>query len=127
MAKIFRKISEARLLNIHFGSLHNWSDRKLKLHSKLFRGGHYIYSVRDTENRYIYSEFSTAPNVYPLLGTVIIDSYRGKILRITRDQMVKAALSKSGNYPTLGKSVSFNTDSKVSLVWSVFKLLIGKQ
>ena len=127
MAKVFRKISEARLINFHFGSLHNWSERKLKLHSKLFRVGHYIYSVRDTENRYIYSEFSTAPNVYPLLGTVIVDTYRGKILRITRDQMIKAALGKSGSYPTLGKSVSFNTDSKVSLVWNVFKSLVGKQ
>lgn len=124
MAKIFRKISEARLLNVHFGSLHNWSDRKLKLHSKLFRVGHYIYSVRDTENRYIYSEFSTAPNVYPMLGTIIIDTYRGKILRIKRNQMVKAALGKSGSYPTLDKAVSYNSMSKLSLVWNVIKLLV---
>lgn len=124
MAKIFRKISGARLLNIHFGSLHNWSDRKLKLHSKLFRVGHYIYSVRDTENRYIYSEFSTAPNVYPMLGTVIIDTYRGKILRIKRNQMVKAALGKSGSYPTLDKAVSYNSMSKLSMVWNVIKLLV---
>ena len=124
MAKICRKITEARLHNVHFGSLHNWSDRKLKLHSKLFRVGHYIYSVRDTENRYIYSEFSTAPNVYPLLGTIIIDTYRGKILRIKRNQMVKAALGKSGSYPTLDKAVSYNSMSKLSMVWNVIKLLV---
>lgn len=124
MAKIFRKISEARLLNIHFGSLHNWSDRELKLHSKLFRVGHNIYSVRDTENRYIYTEFSTTPSNYPWFGTIIIDKYRGKMLRVTRDQMVKAAHGKSGSYPTLGKAVTFNSESKLSMVWNVIKLLV---
>ncbi|QHJ80116.1 MAG: hypothetical protein [Caudoviricetes sp.] len=124
MAKIFRSISEARLVNFHFGSLANWTDRKLKLHAKLFRTGHYIYSIRDDSDRYIYTEFSVKPNHYPALGTIVIDKYRGKVVRINRNTMVKAALGKSGSYPSVDKSVSYNTDSKLSLVWNVIKLLV---
>lgn len=126
MAKVFRKISEARLVNFHFGGLSAWQSASFKLHAKLFRDNHFIYSIRDGSGRYSFTEFSTRPANYPLFGTIVIDSFRGKMLRVTREQMVKAARGKSGSYPSIGEAVSFNSDSKLSMVWNVIKLM-GKK
>lgn len=126
MAKVFRKISEARLVNFHFGVLSIWQSTGLKLHAKLFRDNHFIYSIRDGSDRYIFTEFSTRPANYPLLGTIVIDNFGGKMLRVTREQMVKAARGTSGSYPSIGEAVNFNSDSALSSVWNVIKLLVKK-
>lgn len=124
MTKIFRKISEARLVNIHRGSLASWKNGTMKIHAKAFRHNHFIYSLRDASDRFIYTEFSTKPSIYPVFGTVIIDEFRGKMLRVTRSQMVVAALGKSGSYPTVSSAVSYNANSILSTVWTFIKIMV---
>ena len=123
MAKIFRFINKNPMITIHHDHLPHSANHGLTLHSKEFRSGHYIFSVRDGFIRNIITEWSQSVG-FPKYGCVIFDPIYEKYIHVTAREMY---LARSGyrNYPKLsGTVVDYDADVPFIKYWIVGKIIL---